>query len=368
MDNQPPADPYGDVPMDPDVNMPGPPLVPDDDHPEDPDNPPPDDPMPPQDPPPFPSDNTPPPGFDPGTQPPDPPTSSPHTPNPGPYPPGPPHQGSSVPPTPLPHQPTPSFTPPTTTLPLQPLPANAFVPTLVVPPNVADTPMHQSTKREQSVPASSPPKKAKAPAPGNQMIAPSGSSSHNHLGGDVPGSTSSQSSKPKADKPDIEPEDEDETDPQAGPSSGTPILPIDDDDAANVPVPNDDKSDTLEYHSSPEGLTDSDDTVEYQDLVINDDESWSLLTEEQKLCSNTGSFSVPRYIDNSPVDVTGVRSSNSYETSTRTYRGQNNVRKNYSDITEFYDHLTPEDSAYMTLYQSLDKSSLLVGKKRKEAT
>ena len=75
---------------------------------------------------------------------------------------------------------------------------------------------------------------------------------------------------------------------------GTPILPIDDDDAANVPVPNDDKSDTLEYHSSPEGLTDSDDTVEYQDLVINDDESWSLLTEEQKLCSNTGSFSVPR--------------------------------------------------------------------------
>ena len=200
------------------------------------------------------------------------------------------------------------------------------------------------------------------------MIAPSGSSSHNHLGGDVPVSSSSQSSKPKANKPEIDPEDEDETDPQAGPSSGTPILPIDDDDAANVPVPNDDKSDTLEYHSSPEGLTDSDDTVEYQDLVINDDESWSLLTEEQKLCSNTGSFSVPRYIDNSPVDVTGVRSSNSYETSTWTYRGQNTVRKNYSDITEFYEHLTPEDSAYMTLYQSLDKSSLLVGKKRKEAT
>ena len=368
LDNQPPVDPYGDVPMDPDVNMPGPPLVPDDDHPEFPENPPPDDPLPPQDPPHFPSDNTPPPGFHPGTQPPDPPTSSPHTPHPGPYPPGPPHQGSSVPPAPLPHQPTPSYTPPTTTLPLQPLPANAFVPTLVVPPTVADTPMHHSTKREQHVPASSPPKKAKAPAPGNQMIAPSGSSSRNHLGGDVPVSISSQSSKPKENKPDIEPEDEDETDPQAGPSSGTPLLPIDYDDAANVPVPNDDKSDTLEYHSSPEGLTDSDDTVEYQDLVINDDENWSLLTEEQKLCSNTGSFSVPRYIDNSPVDVTGVRSSNSYETSTWTYRGQNNVRKNYSDITELYEHLTPEDSAYMTLYQSLDKSSLLVGKKRKEAT
>ena len=50
-------------------------------------------------------------------------------------------------------------------------------------------------------------------------------------------------------------------------------------------------------------------------------------TEEQKLCSNTGSFSVPRYIDNSPVDVTGVRSSNSYLTSSWIYRGQNNVRK-----------------------------------------
>ena len=133
--------------------------------------------------------------------------------------------------------------------------------------------MHHSTTREQHVPASSPPKKAKAPAPGTQMIAPSGSSSRNHLGGDVPVSISSQSSKPKDNKPDIEPEDEDETDPQAGPSSGTPLLPIDEDDAANVPVPNDDKSDTVEYHSSPEGLTDSDDTVEYQDLVINDDES-----------------------------------------------------------------------------------------------
>ena len=107
VDNQPPVDPYGDVPMDPDVNMPGPPLVPDDDHPDDPENPTQDDPMPPPDPPTFPSDNTPPPGFDPGTQPPDPPTSSPHTPHPGPYPPGPPHQGSSVPPAPLPHQPTP---------------------------------------------------------------------------------------------------------------------------------------------------------------------------------------------------------------------------------------------------------------------
>ena len=224
--------------------------------------------------------------------------------------------------------------------------------------------MQHSIKRESGQPASSPQKKAKAPAPGNQMPAPSGSSSRNHLGGDVPVSISS-SSKPKDPKPDDDP-DEDETDPQAGPSSGPPILPVDDDD--EQPNQNDEKSDTVEYNSAPEGITDSDDTVDYQDLVINDDASWSLLTQEQKICSNTGSFSVPRYIDNSPVDVMHVRSSNFYEDRPWTHRGQKNVRRNYSDITEVYDQLNPEDSAFMTLYQSLDKSSLLVGKKRKEAT
>ena len=373
VDGQPPVDLHNDVPMDPDVNMPGPPLVPDDDpHNAHDGDEPPEEPMdPPTYPPGLPPDDTQPPDPHTGLPPPEDPPPSPHFPHHGPHPPGPPPSGSQVPPTQPPHQPLPHFSPPTT-LPLQPLPGNAFIPSLVVPPHIQDTHMHHSIKRETTVPASSPTKKAKAPAPGNQMIAPSGSSSRNHLGGDVPVSIPQNSSKPKDNKPEPnDPDEDDETDPQAGPSAGPPILPIDDDaveEPANVPVPEDDKSDTAEYHSSPEGITDSDDTVEYQDLVINDDASWSLLTEEQKLCSNTGSFSVPRYIDNSPVDVTGVRSSNSYLTSSWIYRGQNNVRKNYSDITELYEHLSPEDSAYMTLYQSLDKSSLLVGKKRKEAT
>ena len=141
--------------------------------------------------------------------------------------------------------------------------------------------MHQSIKREQHVPASSPPKKAKAPAPGTQMIAPSGSSpltmQQNYLFRMM-----------------------------------TKVIPWN-----TTAVP--------------------------KDWIIQ--------------CS--------KIIDNSPVDVS---SSNSYETSTWTYCGQNNVRKKDSDIAEFYEHLTPEDSTYMTLYQSLDKSSLLVGKKRKEAT
>ena len=88
--------------------------------------------------------------------------------------------------------------------------------------------MQHSTKRESGQPASSPQKKAKAPAPGNQMPAPSGSSSRNHLGGDVPVSIFS-SSKPKDPKPDDNSAD-DETDPQAGPSSGPPVLPVDDND------------------------------------------------------------------------------------------------------------------------------------------
>ena len=153
---------------------------------------------------------------------------------------------------------------------------------------------------------------------------------------------------------------------QAGPSSGSPILPIDD-DAVNVPLQDDDKSDTVEYHSRPEGVTDSDDAVEYQDLVIGRDEGWSLLTQKQKICYKTGPFSVPRYIDNTPVDVTGVRSSNSYQLSSWTYRSQMCART-IPISRKFYENMTPEDSAYRTLYQSLDKSSLFVGKKRKEAT
>ena len=70
------------------------------------------------------------------------------------------------------------------------------------------------------------------------------------MGGDVPVSISQTSSKPKDDKPEPnDPDEDDETDPQAGPSTGPPILPIDEDaveEPVNVPVPEDDKSDTAE--------------------------------------------------------------------------------------------------------------------------
>ena len=87
------------------------------------------------------------------------------------YPPGPPHAGITVPTTP--HQPIPQqHLHPPTTLPLQPLPADAFIPSLVVPPTVPDTPMRHPIKRESGQPASSPQKKAKAPAPGAQCLLP----------------------------------------------------------------------------------------------------------------------------------------------------------------------------------------------------
>ena len=226
--DHPPANPRNDIPMDPDTDMHQPPLVPDEDQQDD-NNDAPDDPMPPDDPPQHPHPDTHThthtPGPDPGSQPPDQPPSQPQFPLPGPYPPGPPFPGTTVPQPPHQPIPQPAYPP---SLPLQPLPPDAFIPSLVVPPQVSDTQMQHSTKRESGQPASSPQKKAKAPGCGNQMPAPSGSSSRNHLGGDVPVSISS-SSKPKDPKPDDN-DDDDETDPQAGPSSGPPILPFDDND------------------------------------------------------------------------------------------------------------------------------------------
>ena len=50
----------------------------------------------------------------------------------------------------------------------------------------------------------------------------------------------------------------------------------------------------------PYGSTDTDEALDYNDLVI-DHSQWCFLLQEQKLCSNTASFSVPRLIDGSPV-------------------------------------------------------------------
>ena len=116
------------------------------------------------------------------------------------------------------------------------------------------------------------------------------------------------------------------------------------------------------------GSTDTDETLDYNDLVI-DDSRWCFLSQEQKLCSNTASFSVPRLIDGSPVALSSVESSNSIGMfySVVSERQRTRCRKTRSDIMEEYHGINEEDKAFMTLYSMTDKFSYLVGKKRKEA-
>ena len=119
----------------------------------------------------------------------------------------------------------------------------------------------------------------------------------------------------------------------------------------------------------PYGSTDTDETLDYNDLVI-DDSQWCLLSQEQKLCSNTAPFSVPRLIDGSPVAVGTVESSNAINMSYSVIsdRQRQRCRKTRSDIIEEYHGINDEDKAFMTLYSVTDKFAYLVGKKRKEAT
>ena len=107
--------------------------------------------------------------------------------------------------------------------------------------------------------------------------------------------------------------------------------------------------------------TDTDETLDYNDLVV-DDSKWCFLSQEQKLCSNTASFSVPR--------LSSVESSNSIgmSYSVVSERQRTRCRKTRSDISEEYHGINDEDKACMTLYSMTDMFSYLVGKKRKEAT
>eukprot|EP00439_Symbiodinium_sp_Y106_P066001 s314_g10.t1 len=142
----------------------------------------------------------------------------------------------------------------------------------------------------------------------------------NHLGGDdrlvfsPPVVRTPKKRKPEGD-PDDDipefPEDEDARDPDAQPSG--PSLPIADDDDGQPVSPEspeavivdsdipDDVAVNVEEEEEEDDV-DSDETIDYNDLYV-DENSWSWLSAEQKLCSNTGSFTVPRYIDGSPVDL-----------------------------------------------------------------
>ena len=114
---------------------------------------------------------------------------------------------------------------------------------------------------------------------------------------------------------------------------------------------------------------DSDQTLDCSDIVV-DDEHWSMLTQEQKICCNTGSFTVPRYIDGAPVSLDEV---GSYSTckmfySVQTDRQRRSCLRTRSDLIEEYKGMTDDDRSYFTLYNIHSDFCYLVGKKRKEAT
>ena len=274
-------------------------------------------------------------------------------------------------------------------------PDTLIVPNTIIPPNVEDTPMTHRTKRPPDDPPAPPATKAR---PSRQMPASSSSQFQpsNRLGGDtqpsvtpnatpqpatVAPSVSNAQNAPKKPKDVAVPDDfdDDEPDPDAGPSghNGPPVLPIDGDEPFHPdPMPTQDptpdesveqeeeeKNEEETDETIPYGSKDTDETLDYNDLVI-DDSQWCLLAQEQKLCSNTASFSVPRLIDGSPVAVGTTESSNaiSMSYSIISDRQRQRCRKTRSDIIEEYHGIK------MTLYSVTDKFAYLVGKERKEAT
>ena len=144
--------------------------------------------------------------------------------------------------------------------------------------------------------------------------------------------------------------DDDEPDPDAGPSghNGPPLLPLDGNEPFNPsPMPENDPQPDPQDQQEPEeeeeleedtdetipyGSTDTDETLDYNGLVI-DDSQWCLLSQEQKVCSNTASFSVPRLIDGSPGALKNVESSSAIgmSYSVMTEKQRTRCRKTRSD-------------------------------------
>ena len=116
----------------------------------------------------------------------------------------------------------------------------------------------------------------------------------------------------------------DDDEPPVSPESPEAVI-VDDD------VPDDVAVDVEE--GEEEDGSESDETIDYNDLFV-DESSWSWLSAEQKLCSNTDSFTVPKYIDGSPVDLKSIPSYADFVTpsSYMAEKKRQLIRKNYADI------------------------------------
>ena len=113
----------------------------------------------------------------------------------------------------------------------------------------------------------------------------------------------------------------------------------------------------------------TDETQDYSDLLVGE-ANWSLLTQEQKLCCNTASFSAPRYIDGSVTRVEQIQSFSKYGVSYSLVspRRKSKLRTSRSDILEEHHGMTDEDKAYLAQYQIKSSASYLVGGEGKEAS
>ena len=279
-------------------------------------------------------------------------------------------------------------------------PPDGIMPDMEVSPSDPSEPMSTNRSRitsddasmpepDEPMPPDSPPSRPPPPSPppghpavsSDEPVAPARAKPRVHppprpasprrLGGDVsPRSSSERKVSPHKQKsplsvPTPKPK------PKAAPQQSGPILPVQegDEESSEEMVPDDPGQPSVLPHSSgspePESDAESDDTRYYSDeegdLVV-DEKDWVLLTEEQKLCSNTGSFSMPRYMSGSPIDIRGVTSR--IRSDRTRYQP---LRKNRSDIREEYDLLTEDDKA-LSVSPHKDLSNLSQKAQRKEAT
>ena len=132
---------------------------------------------------------------------------------------------------------------------------------------------------------------------------------------------------------------------------------------------------TMRYTDQEDGdAEDSQRTRSYDDhqadLVL-DESHWSLMTAEEKICANTGSFTVPRDIEGNPVLLGRVKGT--FSPSPRCgFSHQKYTDQNHVD--QLCKNMTDDDRALLVLCSSKQESlkasstSALIGKKRKEAT
>ena len=179
--------------------------------------------------------------------------------------------------------------------------------------------------------------------------------------------TGSPSKKQKTGKKKKKPDDNDESpghSPRHDPASSSNYNP---NNPANLPVQYEREEELIPHVPT----ADSQRTRSYDDhqadLVL-DEAHWSLMTAEEKICANPGSFTVPRDIEGNPVLLGRVKGT--FIPSPRCgFSHQKHTDQNHVD--QLCKNMTDDDRALLVLYSSKQeslKASSTSGKKRKEAT